>query len=395
MPIGGSISNYPAGFTSGILIRGMPLVQMQPGNVFWLNNGPVLPPLAKAGSDSNHGTYLQPFATLQYALNSCQQGRGDIIFVGAGHRETISDATTLAMSCGSVAIIGLGAGALRPTFVLDTANTANILVKSADMTIQNCLFLANFAAIASVFTASTGSAATSTISGNVLSAGAVTGTLFPGAQLVGTGVAPGTMILNQLTGTAGATGTYTVSISQTVTSTTITAGPRNFNIDNCEFRDLSSILNFVNIFTSTATDSLVDGLAFTRNEVFGLGTTANTAALALACSVDRLTIRNNYIANAVAGNGTLIYQVTTTKVLTRTLIDNNKFNLVGANAATGLLLLTTASTNTGMISNNYTNGARAYASAILVTASSGFTFFNNYYVVTADLSGGILPAAQT
>ncbi len=395
MPIGGSISNYPAGFTSGILIRGMPLVQMQPGNVFWLNNGPVLPPLAKAGSDNNHGTYLQPFATLQYALNACQQGRGDIIFVGAGHRETISDATTLALNTANVAIIGLGSGAMRPTFVLDTADTANIKVRAADMTIQNCLFLANFAAIASVFTASTASAATSTISGTTLTTGTVTGTLYPGAALSGTGVATGTTVLSQLTGTTGGTGTYQVNISQTVTSATIVGGPRNFNIDNCEFRDLTSALNFVNIFTSSSTDATVDGLAFTRNAVFGLGTTANTAILALANSVDRLTIKDNYIANAVAGNGTLIYQVTTTKVLTRTLIDNNKMSLVGANSATGLLLLTTASTNTGIISNNYVNGARAYATAILVSASSGFTFFQNFYSVTADVSGAILPAYQS
>ena len=386
---------YQAGFPNGLVVRGMPLLQAQPGNVFWLNNGPALPPLAKPGSNGNSGTYLQPFATLQYALDRCQQGRGDIIFVGAGHRETISDATSLAITTAGVAIIGLGAAALRPTFILDSADTANIKVRTADVTIQNCLFIANFAAIASLFTASTASCATSSISGTTLTAGTITGTLYPGAELTGTGVAQGTIVLSQLTGTTGATGTYTVSISQTVSATTITAGPRNFALEGCEFRDLTSALNFVNIFTGTATDAVVDGLSVTQCRVYGLGTTANTALLALPGSVDRLTIQGNYIANAVAGNGVLVYQVTTTKVLTRTLIDGNKFNLVGANAATGLLLLTTATTNTGMISNNYTNGARAFASAILVSASSGFTFFENKYSVTADVSGSILPPAQT
>jgi hypothetical protein len=49
------------------------------------------------------------------------------------------------------------------------------------------------------------------------------GTLYPGVTLTGTGVQTGTTIVAQLTGTPGGVGTYTVSIPQTVASTTITA----------------------------------------------------------------------------------------------------------------------------------------------------------------------------
>ena len=42
-----------------------------------------------------------------------------------------------------------------------------------------------------------------------------TGGLFPNQAINGTGVSAGTLIVNQLTGTAGSTGTYTVNISQT------------------------------------------------------------------------------------------------------------------------------------------------------------------------------------
>jgi hypothetical protein len=48
------------------------------------------------------------------------------------------------------------------------------------------------------------------------------GTLVPGGQLSGTGVASGTQITSQLTGTPGGVGTYQVNIAQTVASTTIT-----------------------------------------------------------------------------------------------------------------------------------------------------------------------------
>ena len=153
MPIGGSISNYPQGFASGLQVRGMPLLQMQPGNVFWVDNSSVLNVGAKGASDSNRGTYLAPFSTLQYGLDSCTANRGDIIFVGAGHAETIANATTLTLNKAGVAIIGLGAGAKRPTFTFTTAVTANIPCTAADISIQNCLFVANFADITSVFTA--------------------------------------------------------------------------------------------------------------------------------------------------------------------------------------------------------------------------------------------------
>ncbi len=75
---------------------------------------------------------------------------------------------------------------------------------------------------ASSIAASTGSF-TGSIAGNVLTISVVgSGTAVVGGILSGTNVASGTQILNQLTGTAGGVGTYTVSIEeQTVASTTI------------------------------------------------------------------------------------------------------------------------------------------------------------------------------
>jgi hypothetical protein len=91
--------------------------------------------------------------------------------------------------------------------------------------------LASFAATASPGTASgtassiaagAGASVTGSIAGNVLTVTAGSG-LVVGGIISGTGVASGTQILSQLTGTAGGIGTYSVSIpEQTVASTTIT-----------------------------------------------------------------------------------------------------------------------------------------------------------------------------
>ncbi len=65
---------------------------------------------------------------------------------------------------------------------------------------------------------------TAAIAATTMTVSAVgSGALFPGQTISGTGVTTGTTIVAQLTGTAGGTGTYQVSISQTASSTTISA----------------------------------------------------------------------------------------------------------------------------------------------------------------------------
>lgn len=402
----GSITNFPQGFAYGLSVRGMPLTQMQPGQVFFVSNSPVLSPNEKVGSNGNRGTFLDPFSTLDYAINTaCVSGRGDIVFVLPGHRETLSNATTLKLNCAGVAVVGLGSGNSRPTFVLDTATTANIPVRSSGNSIQNCLFLSNFQDIASYFTGISASVTASIAanSGNLgIGGGGImtvtvvgSGTLYVGASIMGTAIMPNTTILSQLTGTTGGVGTYQVSISQTFASGTITTGPQDFAIENCEFRDLSSALNTLSVVTSSSVDAAMSGLSFSNNKVYGLGSTASSAPFTLAGNIDRFVVQGNFIANPLAANSALILLTTTTKVLSRTWIDSNRCVFVGANAATGLLMITTATTNTGIISNNFVNGARAIASAVLVTATSGFQYYQNFYETTADMSGVILPAYNT
>lgn len=64
---------------------------------------------------------------------------------------------------------------------------------------------------------------TGSINDNVLTVSAVgSGTVYPGGTISGTGIASGTKVVAQLSGTAGGVGTYSVSIpEQTVASTTV------------------------------------------------------------------------------------------------------------------------------------------------------------------------------
>lgn len=144
-------SNYPGGFNN-VTIRGVPITQSHPGQVYWVSNATTVLPGQIGGSNGNPGTFNAPFGTLDFAISSCTANRGDIIFIKPGHAETISSATALAFDVAGVAIVGLGAGTKRPTFTLDTAATTTIAVSADNMSISNCRFIGNFLSITSAFT---------------------------------------------------------------------------------------------------------------------------------------------------------------------------------------------------------------------------------------------------
>lgn len=402
----GTLTNFPDGFAYGMSVRGVPLTQMYPGRVFWVNNSQVLAPNAKAGSDSNRGTFLDPFATLNYAINTaCVQGRGDIVFVSPGHAESIPDNATLAFQCANVAVIGIGVGNFRPRLTFNTATTANIPLRAANMTIQNFLFINNFADIASNITAArfsmTGSVAAGTAPSTVAGVGGVmtisaatTGTVYPGMTVMGTGVPVGTIVLSQLTGTTGGVGTYQLNNSFTFASGTLTGGAQDFTIDNCEFRDNSSILNALTIFTDNATAQSVAGFSFTRNKISSLGTTAATTAVKLTGAThDRISFVGN-VGNWAVLNNTAAMLATGANSMTNFIFDKNEINRPNTSTTSGLAISTSGTAWTGQCNDNRIWGLNNTAQ-IWIDTGTKLAFNQNYCPITAvaDKSGLINPAA--
>lgn len=320
-------SNYPNAFLQGLTVREVPITVTNPGKVFWLNNSSVLAPGGIAGSDANPGTYTKPFSTLAGAIanTAVLASSGAIICVMPGHAESVSSATALNLSKAGIAIVGLGYGTLRPTFTLDTANTATITVSANNVAIQNCVFVANFLAIAALFTLTTA---------------------------------------------------------------------KSFTLDNCEIRDTSSVLNFINLVSTSATTAANDGLSITRTNYFGLATSGAVKFVSFLGTQDRVTITDNYYTSPTTGTGA-VFPIAAGKIVTNLIMQRNAFNCVNAaGTATGLLITTDGSTNTGVISQNYMQTLDA-TTELLVTASSGFKFFDNKYCGAADTSGYLLPAADS
>jgi signal peptidase I len=317
-------SNFPNGFASGVTIRGVPILQTNPGQVFWVSNSTALLGRARNGSDGNRGTFDSPFATLNYAVSQCVANRGDIIVIKPGHVETVSTATALNLNIAGVAIVGLGAGTNRPKFTLDTVNTATIPVTVDNVSIQNCQFFANFLSIAACFTLSTA---------------------------------------------------------------------KEFAVQNCYFRDASSVLNFLNIVKSAGGANTVDGLTFTDNTVVNLGVTANNTTILTANTIDRLTVRRNYLKWAVQ-NDVAIGVIVTAGILTNLVATDNMGYRPNTTTAGGSFINVGGTTSTGIVANNYIQTLTT-TTDLLFTTTVGLAAFENKVSGAVGASGFLIPAADS
>lgn len=142
----------PTNFPNGVSSQGMPVL----AGTIPATTGTYLFVSSTVGADTATGRDKQhPLATLAAAILKCTANKGDVIVLMPGHAETVLNATAFNLSVAGVRIVGLGAGLLRPTFTFTTATTATITVSAANCGIDNCVFIANFANVATAFTLST------------------------------------------------------------------------------------------------------------------------------------------------------------------------------------------------------------------------------------------------
>jgi len=115
-----------------------------PGDVYFVGST-VTGAVDSAGAGRSPDS---PFATIDYAVGQCTASQGDVIYVLPYHAETVSAAAGLDLDVAGITIRGLGHGAAQPTVTLDTADTADVDVDAAGITVENIHFVANFADIA-------------------------------------------------------------------------------------------------------------------------------------------------------------------------------------------------------------------------------------------------------
>lgn len=132
---------------------------------------------------------------------------------------------------------------------------------------------------------------TGSIAGNVLTVTAVgSGTVVNGATISGTGIATGTKVVSQISGTTGGVGTYAVDIGeQTVASTTVSGTYGTMTVSAVS----SGVLGVGDVLTAgtgavvgTAITQLLTGTGGTGTYVVNDNTAVSSTALTFATNVE-------------------------------------------------------------------------------------------------------------
>ena len=124
------LTNFPNGISS----FGVPVLPdngiVTTGSVFFVHS--------VTGSNGNKGNSKdKPLATIDYAIGKCTAGKGDVIYVMAGHSE--DPTTSITADVEGISIVGLGNGKSRPTITFGHL-AATLAITAANVTVKNLIF---------------------------------------------------------------------------------------------------------------------------------------------------------------------------------------------------------------------------------------------------------------
>lgn len=132
-----TMSHYPHGFSNGVTVRNMPVLNAYSGEVYWVDSN-------AARTSGAKGSFSNPYLTLGAAADNTKLANGDTIVIKAGHTESLAATVTLDTK---VKVLGLGEGAMRPKFTMTTASIYGLTISTDDVTISNLYFAASTAAV--------------------------------------------------------------------------------------------------------------------------------------------------------------------------------------------------------------------------------------------------------
>lgn len=111
--------------------------RQSPGNIFFVSSDTGTDGTAYGGSPE------KPFATLAYAVAAATDDQGDLIILMPGHEETYATAASLTIDVDNLTILGVGNGALMPSFTFDGGGVTagvDIDITADNVTIQHVWF---------------------------------------------------------------------------------------------------------------------------------------------------------------------------------------------------------------------------------------------------------------
>lgn len=168
-----------------------------------------------------------------------------------------------------------------------------------------------------------------------------------------------------------------------------------FTLEDVAIAATATNMNFLSVIDTNATSNDADGLSVV-NCTWIEPDAATLAMVKMDGTNDKVTLSGNFLKTGGPGtSGGGLMRIATTKLVTNALITENNCVFATGDAGTnGVLITTDGSTNSGMISRNFVQHTDT-TSEVLVTASSGFSFSQNYASGVVGASGYLLPAADS
>lgn len=167
-----------------------------------------------------------------------------------------------------------------------------------------------------------------------------------------------------------------------------------FTVEYCEFRDLGAALSFTNIIDTDAVANGCDGLYFCNNRVISLDTTAATTVINIDEGQSRVTANDNFLVMAAVNNTPALLDLGAFNILSLEVARNIVFRPNTDTATGGILLEGTGAAMTGMVHHNHCKTLDV-AGMLIMTLTSALGFHENYLSGTADVSGLLIPAADS
>lgn len=161
---------------------------------------------------------------------------------------------------------------------------------------------------------------------------------------------------------------------------------------NCEFRDTSSVLNFLNIVKSTGAANTVDGLTLLDNRWLGLGTTSVNSFILSANDIDRAVWLRNYVKLNRTATAAVLATISAGILTGLECRWNIAISQQTADTGGGFINVG-GTTSTGVVANNYLGDLST--TDLFVTTSVGLSFFENKKTGVISASGYLLPATDS
>ena len=167
---------------------------------------------------------------------------------------------------------------------------------------------------------------------------------------------------------------------------------KGFTLRGCEFRETSSILNFLNIVKSTGAANTADRLDIQDCLWKGLGVTSISSLALIADAIDGAILRRNRVIHNHAVDTSNLLKMTTGACTNLDCGDN--VVITKQTAATAGTLLDVGASSTGVVYRNF-SGTLVTSSDKIFTTTVGLYPFENRVSGVVGATGFVIPAVDS